>query len=73
MRATGAASTPGLHWPPLKPTATTPSSEGALRNLGLIVEGAVMVGGGRGLQWWLVKPMKEEEKVGWVVVARGEP
>ena len=33
MSAVGAASTPGLPWPPEKPTATMPRSEGWVRNL----------------------------------------
>ena len=38
MRAEGAASTPGLHWPPEKPTATTPRSCGWERNLECTIE-----------------------------------
>ena len=41
-RALGAASVPGLHWPPEKPTATTPRWSGWERNLeGMVVVGAV--------------------------------
>ena len=43
-RADGAASVPGLHWPPEKPTAMRPRSWGEVRNLeGMEVVGKVIV------------------------------
>ena len=39
----GNASWEGLTWPPEKPTATTPSSLPAERNLGEMVEGEVIL------------------------------
>ena len=46
MRADGAASVPGLHWPPEKPTAMRPRSCGEERNLeGIEVVGKVVISG----------------------------